>query len=375
MEARPSNPSKVFSADRPNTLGLGPRELGALLDLLDQAEGQKTHVRREFSRWAYRHQAIGIVLTHPGGSTTTLRLAGRNLSRGGIALLHSGFVHPGTKCRVELVRRDGGVREVPGEVARCQHRRGMLHELGIKFEKQINIREFVPPTGTCPLYSIERISPEKLQGRVMHAEDSALETRIVAHYLRDTSVKLVTVSRGDHAVTMAGEGFDLMLVNFALPDMTGAQLIKELRAKGVMVPALILTADPVASMNENLWEVHKVGLVQKPYTQEQLLRAMGERLLIDDRAEKSTAVAEVARGAADLLMGFADHLDSALQSNDLPRAIDLTARLYSNASALGLPHLAAAAEVAGGILQTFNALTEEPRLIQELATACRKAAA
>ncbi|CAG0995944.1 hypothetical protein PHYC_02562 [Phycisphaerales bacterium] len=372
---RPNSSAKVQSADRPNTLGLGPRELAALLDLLDQRDGQRPNARREFSRWAYRHAGINVHLTHPGGSTTTQRLAGRNVSRGGVALLHSGFVHPGTKCRVEMIRRDGTLKDVAGEVARCQHRRGMLHELGIRFEKQINLREFVPPVGNTPLYSIERICPERLQGRVLHAEDSTLETRIVAHYLRDTCVKLVTVGRGDHAITTAAEGFDLVLVNFALPDMTGAQLIKELRAKGETVPALILTADPVASMNENLWEVHKVGLVQKPYTQEQLLRAMGERLLIDDRTEKSAAVTEMARGAADLLEGFADQLESALAKDDLSRAIDIAARLQGNATALGLSHVAAAAEVAHGLLPTLSSLRQEPRLLQELASACRRAAA
>lgn len=373
---RPIASARVLSAERLNTLGLGPRELTALLDMLDASDGQKRDARREFARWPFRETGLNVHFVHPGGSNTTLRLAGRNLSRGGVSLLHHGFVHAGTKCRVELPLRSGGMREMIGVVARCQHRKGMLHEIGIRFDKQISLREHVRAEGDQELISMECVAPQKLTGTILHVEDNDLDTRIVGHFLREAPVKLISVTTGAEALATALSNADLLLIDYNLPDQTGLALAKSVRAKGVMCPIIILTADPTACMSEGLWEVPGIGLVQKPYTQEQLLRAIGERLLLrDSGADRHATPASAAKASAPALRQFADRLDAAVAANDLVAAKEATTQLHGSASSLGLGHVSAAAKVAHDLLPSLNTITDNPRVFNELAAACRRAAA
>lgn len=367
-------PARVQSAERPNTLGLGPRELSALLDFLDSSDGPGK-VRREFRRWPFRQTGVNVRFTHPGGTTTKLRLAGRNLSRGGISLLHNGFVHAGTRCEIDLPRKDGGILTASCAVTRCQHRRGMLHEIGFKFDKPVNLKEFVTPEGREELSSFENTPPQKLTGRVLHIEDNALDVRIVSHYLRETNLKISAASTAEEAFAGAAGQLDILLVDYNLPDMTGDRLIKELRSRGVTAPALVVTADPAAVMGAGLWEIPSTGLIRKPFTQEQLLCAIAERLLIADVAEKPGGTSDMLRASAGQLRSFADELDAALRTNDLGKARAVTAKLYGSAGSLGLKQLQTAADAAHILLPGLKALSENPRVISELAAACRRAAA
>ncbi|CAG0995927.1 hypothetical protein PHYC_02561 [Phycisphaerales bacterium] len=365
---------RIQSAERPNTLGLGPRELQALLDFLDSTDAPGK-VRREFRRWPFRQTGVNVQFTHPGGSTTKLRLAGRNLSRGGISLLHNGFVHTGTRCEIELPRREGGPLAAPCSVTRCQHRRGMLHEIGFKFDKPVNLKEFLKPEGGAELSSFENAAPQKLQGRILHVEDNALDVRIVAHYLRETNLKILTAGNRAEAITAAAGQIDLLLVGYNLPDSKGTELVKELRGRGVTAHALIVTADPAASMGEGLWEIPATGLIRKPFTQEQLLCALCERLLITDGGDGAGHAAEMLRASAGQLRVFADELDGALRTNDLAKAKDVTEKLHGSAASLGLKALQTAADAAHILLPGLEALSENPRVVTDLAAACRQAAA
>ncbi len=373
---RPTSAPRVLSAERLNTLGLGPRELTALLDMLDASDGQKRDARREFARWPFRETGLNVHFMHPGGSNTTLRLAGRNLSRGGVSLLHHGFLHTGSKCRVELPLRSGGMREMSGVVARCQHRKGMLHEIGIRFDKQVNLHEYVRTEDDQELVSMECVSPQKLSGTIVHVENNDLDTRIVGHFLREAPVKLIALANGQEALATSLANADLLLIDYQLPDMTGLALAKAARAKGVTGPIIILAADPAACMANGLWEVPNVGLLQKPYTQDQLLRVIGERLLLGFAGpDRHATPASAAKASAPALRSFADRLDAAVAANDIAAAKEATTQLHGSASAMGLTHVSAAARVAHDLLPSLKAIADNPRVFNELAAACRRAAA
>ncbi|GJQ29191.1 MAG: hypothetical protein HBSAPP03_10750 [Phycisphaerae bacterium] len=367
---------RVLSAERLNTLGLGPRELTALLDMLDASDGQKHNARREFARWPFRETSLNVRFIHPGGSTTTLRLAGRNISRGGVSLLHNGFVHTGTKCLVELPSRAGGLRDVAGVVARCQHRRGMLHEIGIRFNKQVNLREYVRTDGDKELLSMECVAPQKLSGTILHVEDNDLDTRIVGHFLREAPVKLLQAPSGAEALAKASSGIDLMLVDYQLPDMTGLEFARTVRQRGITCPVIMLSANPSACMADGLWEIRGMGLLPKPYTQDELLRVLGERLLLRDEGDGgANQVHDVMKASAPQLRAFADRLDAAVKANDLSAAKDAATQLHGSAASLGLAHVSTAARVAFDLLPSLRSLADNPRVFIELAAACRRAAA
>ncbi|MFA6045263.1 MAG: response regulator [Phycisphaerales bacterium] len=371
---------KIVSADRPNTLGLGQRELGALLDMIDAMDGGRKPVRREFARWPFRQTGVMFTIEHPGGSATNLKLACRNLSRGGISLLHAGFIHPGSRCRVTLTRTSGGSVDVPGEVKRCQHRQGTLHEFGIKFDRPINLSDFVGGNNREDFFSMELVKPETLKGRLLHVEDCELDATIVRHYLRETSIQTELVTCGTDAITKCVENFDIILCDWRLPDILGTEVVTRMRAMDVVAPVLMVTSDAIGLMKVGLWELSNVSMLTKPFTQEQLLRSLAERLLVTQNAPVSDAgtdgpVAKLAGVPTELVRPMIERLELAITTGDAKVAGDMCFQLKGVAPSLGMPAVGKACENALSAISQLKPGMEPPKLVKDLIMACKRALA
>jgi len=369
----------VRSAERPNTIGLGGRDLASLLDKLDGADPGKSVSRRDFARWPFRRANVTFTVTHPGGSEANLRLACRNLSRGGISLLHTSYVHPGSPCRITLPGGDGTPRDLAGTVRRCIHRRGTLHEIGVIFDAEIDVRDFVGEPGGEGLHSLERVPMDQLVGKVLHVESSAIETRIVKHFLRETGLNLAHAATGAEAL-VAARGQDLLLIDSQLTDMTGIELLARLREAGVRASAIVLTPDPARTARTPSPPTD-MGVLGKPLAQETLLRAIAERLIVrrDSRAASSAAPRASRAGAP--IEGLADHLtqcaaslERALAAEDNKGVGDVCLQLRGAAPALGLDDLGVAATRTAGVLLSAPLVGAAGDAVRELAAACRRAA-
>src|SRR5262252_1894950 len=112
-----------------NTLGMDLRELSAILDSYDTTEARAGQSNRDFVRWPFRHDSVRVMIVQ-GGKVVPIVMACRNISRGGISLLHSAYMHPGTKCVVMLPFPEHGETPTKAWVARCTHRSGVIHEIG-----------------------------------------------------------------------------------------------------------------------------------------------------------------------------------------------------------------------------------------------------
>ena len=95
------------STERPNTIGMEAHHLDVLLNHLDTPADNKANTNRTYARWPFRRTAIKVNIFHPGGSEVSLKLACRNLSRGGVGVLHTAYIHPGSTCTVELPNETG----------------------------------------------------------------------------------------------------------------------------------------------------------------------------------------------------------------------------------------------------------------------------
>lgn len=100
---------------------------------------------RKSTRHSFRGDMMPFVVMQPGGSVGAYLVMTRNLSAGGLAVIHGGYLHPGTKCRMLLATISGQNVVLGGRVRRCRHIRGNLHEIGVEFNTQIAPEQFVPP--------------------------------------------------------------------------------------------------------------------------------------------------------------------------------------------------------------------------------------
>ena len=126
------------------TVRLSDAERLQLLDELDQSQEiasdklQPESNRRANTRYPYRKGDIPIIVEQPGGVITRLSVSPRNLSSGGIAFLHGGFLYVGSKCSLQLSAPATDPIVVSGEIVNCRHVDGILHEVSVKFEKPID---------------------------------------------------------------------------------------------------------------------------------------------------------------------------------------------------------------------------------------------
>lgn len=73
------------------------------------------------------------------------------------------------------------------------------------------------------------------------------------------------------AVDAAGQGdYDLLCLDINLPDATGWDVLRRLRAKGITVPAVVFSAVPPSA--SRVREFKPLGVLHKPFPIDALLR-------------------------------------------------------------------------------------------------------
>lgn len=377
--------SPTQPAQPPNTIRLSGTDLAKLHAVLS-ATGDKHHVKRGFVRWPFQREIIRVELTQPGGSAApVLHLAARNISSTGISLLHSAYVHTGQPCLVHLSQLSGTHTPLTGKVVRCRHVRGLIHEVGIQFASSINVRDYLRLDPMQGAFTLEKVKPEALTGGVLHVEDSAADRRLVRHYLRDTSLNVVTAEDGASGLARAAEGFDIIVLDYDLPDMNGAAFVEQLRAQSIQTPVIVLTADTDPRTRDKMREVRASGFLTKPADEEQLLRAVAEFLLADGGGDAGgpvytslkpddAKISFVAEFVGDLKKAAAT-IHTAIKADDLNAAKRACFQIKGSAPALGFGGIAAAAEAAMTQLNATMSVAESIKPLKTLLSMCLNARA
>lgn len=128
-----------------DSVRLTAHECTALLDALDKATGvEGGSTKRGTKRWRFRNRILTSIKQNV--LAQSFYVSPRNLSSGGIAFLHGGYVHPGSPVAVVLRDKFDGVKIFRGRTTRCTHVKGRLHEVAVQFESKLNPKDFVPPS-------------------------------------------------------------------------------------------------------------------------------------------------------------------------------------------------------------------------------------
>lgn len=95
--------------------------------------------RRLSKRYPFRAMNIVLHLQQPGdGIAQTFRCPTRNLSKGGISILHGGFVHQGSRCLVQLMSSPDPGEPIAGTVVGCRYIQANVHEVHIRFDRRVD---------------------------------------------------------------------------------------------------------------------------------------------------------------------------------------------------------------------------------------------
>lgn len=364
---------------RPNTVGMNRRQLDEFFNRRGSSAATGDQ-RRLFTRWDFRESRLPLHVSHPGGSQTTIRVACRDISCGGLSALHSAFVYPGSPCVVELSAPDGSVALVAGEVVRCVHVQGLVHELGIRFTHPIDARTYVGASLPDDAFAFERVDAESLTGRVVCAEDSKLDQKLIQHYLRGSQVRLVFASSAAAALDAVGSDCDLLICDQDLESGSGLEVIARVREQYPQMPVMMVTVTTDPEVRQRASELRVNAFLRKPVEAEQLLRAMSEFLLLRQmfRAQRSSSRTSRPTGTAARFLheiGSAiPKLEEAIKQDDAMGAYAIALRIKTAAPEAGLDALGRAAAVAADAIGQSMSAKKSQAQIAGLIDVCRRAA-
>lgn len=118
------------------------------------------------------------------------------------------------------------------------------------------------------------LSSPEVQVRILIVDDHPNTGATLARILEGihTSAKILTALNGQEALAIVGEGVDVLIVDYLMPDMTGLELIEQLRALPIRQPArtILITAHHSAELIELSRRVQVDDYLIKPVYPKQI---------------------------------------------------------------------------------------------------------
>jgi DNA-binding response OmpR family regulator len=115
--------------------------------------------------------------------------------------------------------------------------------------------------------------------RILIAEDDPLISGFMEKGLRASGYSTYVVGDGEQAVQFSlTENFDLLILDMALPEREGFQVLEELRAQGKQLPVLVVTGRPELRDVVSVLDVGADDYMTKPFRFEELLARVRARL-------------------------------------------------------------------------------------------------
>jgi CheY-like chemotaxis protein len=346
-----------------NTTRLDQEGLRAMLNSLDQHAKGSASNRRVQPRLEYRPSDIAISVEHPAGGVSRFLVSPRNLSTGGIAFLHGGFLHTGSLCRLVLIKRDGQVQIVVGKIASCRHVDGQVHEVGVRFDQDIDLKQFVCDPHSQPNQHATSIELPSLRGRVVHIAHHESDCKLIAHHLKATGIQLSTVHTLDESLEHIAKFVDIVLCDLDMTEPSAAETIAMVRSKGFAGPIVIVSAEsngPALEQAKNA-AGNQSEILFKPY------KPAGLFELMTSLHQKSGAWLDLAQVQStfkqpgdlrELIDEFVNeaHKDAmllleAMRSENVPAAREICVRLKGSAGGVGFESIS---QCAAGCLSELD---------------------
>ncbi|MBO6513447.1 MAG: response regulator [Phycisphaerales bacterium] len=362
-----------------NSLRIGARELDALLDRIEDQHADQKNPVRGFVRWDFRVVRADLTLEHMTGSKVKIPVATRNISRGGISILHSAYVYPDAKCHIYTEFEDGRKLDMHGTVMRCTHIGGKVHEIGIKFDEEISTKELLGLDPMHEAYSLESIDPEHLHGTVLILSVADLDQQLLMKLLEDTSLTILIAGSSETAIERAKKGCELILADSVVDEAPASEILSDLRASGIDAPFLIMTSDASGDIRDEMRMAGASGLITKPFTQCKLLQALAEFLLGDGDTGPLYSTLTTDDSAYEILPKFLTNLsrmiltlEQGLRDSDCGVCLEVCRSLANSSTPLGFQPIGQIAVEAERALSKSHNVREAAADIRKLIISCRR---
>jgi len=107
--------------------------------------------------------------------------------------------------------------------------------------------------------------------RVLLIEAEALAARQMMHVLKARRAIVEHVESGEDGLDLARHyDYDLVLLDHALPDLDGTEVVRRMRAAGINTPAVVMTAQSQADINVRAFQAGADDVIRKPFNPAEL---------------------------------------------------------------------------------------------------------
>ena len=308
--------------------------------------------RRVDERFSAKSLGPVKIEVHCPPSLQTLIVQPRDLSSSGASLLHLNFMHTGTTVVLILPRLDGLTHRCEGKVLRCRFVGGRVHELGVRFDKQIDPADFLVG---CSNNNAD-FESMRLAGSVLWVSDNRINRDVARVLLEELGVTMLAAEDFADAMTQAmSVKLEALVVDSPDSVSEAATALKELREVGFVGPALACLDALHESAADALSSAGYANVSAKPTCRADLARLLCDAL---PEAEKDIDIDEALvsemwsqQALRPTIREFVGHLPEelrditgVLKSEDKAKAVSMLGSLRSAATSVGYPVMAKAVQ-------------------------------
>jgi len=142
--------------------------------------------------------------------------------------------------------------------------------------------------------------------KILILDDNADYVDMLRELLSD-NFNCETCTSANEAITkiLADASYRLVISDYAMPEMSGSDFLRQLRAKGNMVPLIFLTGELNLELALNALRMGAIDLIEKPISPEELEKVISRALYIDKRRQAYySAVAQGKPIEPDKILGL-----------------------------------------------------------------------
>lgn len=223
-----------------------------------------------------RPATVRLTVHHPGGGSARFMVFTHYVCPEGMWFLHSGFLHPGTRCVLVLPRgpdQEGGAL---GTIEHCEHLERALHAASLRFETSIDPVIFQRiARGADPAPPADSVSLPNLRVRVLLLDNQKADNELIAFHLRSVGARLTSYERLTDAIAdIQSDGFDLVITELNLQEGPGEQAIQAMRSAGHRGPIIVLTGEKEIERLRRAKRDGAFAVLQKPHDPVLLIRTL-----------------------------------------------------------------------------------------------------
>lgn len=113
--------------------------------------------------------------------------------------------------------------------------------------------------------------------KVLVVDDTKSIRLLLTKCLEIEGYKVQSADNGREGLEMlCGNRFDLVFLDIKLPEISGTEVLRQIRARGVATPVIIITAYPTVKNAVECTQLGAITYLQKPFTSDRLRAVLAQ---------------------------------------------------------------------------------------------------